>query len=133
MSSGFRDAYFCILFLPFVMMSVSCASDIPCTSALVKSWAPIFLPIAEPVPSAPWQPAHFDLNRSAALCACADKERLRTTASAVAKENTLKLILFIFKLHLGFRDPTLERQSIYKLSNIALFLGGGCNGPHGTL
>src|SRR5271165_5532752 len=103
MSSGFKDAYFGILFLPFVMISVSSASDIFCTSAVVKSWAPIFFPIAEPVPSAPWQPAHFDLKSADASCAPADKgRRLRTKESAVAIVNTLRLILFIFKLRLSF-------------------------------
>jgi hypothetical protein len=36
-----------------VMVSVSSASDIPCAAAVVKSWVPIFVPIAEPAPSAP--------------------------------------------------------------------------------
>src|ERR1700691_5982365 len=100
MSSGFRDApYLGILFLPFVMIVESSVSDIPCTSAVVKSWAPIFVPIAEPAPSAPWHAAHFDLySVSDALCACADNERRNTTAIAVTGANTSILIVFIFML-----------------------------------
>src|SRR5271157_5187781 len=106
-SSGFNlSAYFGILFLPFVMASVRSASDIFWTSAVVKSWTPIFFPIAEPVPSAPWQPAHLDLKVADASCAPADSEKLRTTANAVAIVNSLTSILFIFKLHSSIRWPS---------------------------
>src|SRR5580698_5141835 len=100
MSSGFRDApYFGILFFPFVMVSVSSASDIPCTAAVVKSWVPIFVPIAEPAPSAPWHATHFDLYRvSDAFCACADSESTSTTAIAVTVANPCILIVFIIML-----------------------------------
>src|ERR1700687_3173142 len=115
MSSDFRDPYFGILPLPFVMTSVSPASDIFCTSAVVKSWAPIFFPIAEPVPSAPWQPAHFDLKSADASCAPADRGMLRTTANAVAIVTTFTSILFIFKLHSILVGPTSESEYISKL------------------
>src|SRR5271157_2913329 len=110
-SSGFNlSAYFGILFLPFVMASVRSASDIFCTSAVVKSWAPIFFPIAEPVPSGPWHMAHFDLKRSA-LCACADRGRLRTTANAVAKINICISILFIFQAPFEFLLAQPENEN----------------------
>src|SRR5271165_1861318 len=94
--------YLGILFLPLVMASARSVSDIFCTSAEVKSWAPIFFPIAEPVPSAPWQAAHLALNVSAAPSARADRGRARTIANAVAIVSSGRLILFIFKLHSEF-------------------------------
>src|ERR1700683_1500845 len=125
MSSGFRDAYFGILFLPLVMISASAASDIPCTSADVKSCAPIFLPFAEPVPSAAWQPTHLDLKMVAASCARPDRGTQRRNANKVAIVNTLKSIFFISKLRLIFKVPfefwfgaTLKRKYTRKLCNI---------------
>jgi len=56
------------------------------------------LAMAEPVPSAPWHPAHFDLKSDDASCACADKERLSITAAAVVIVNSFRSILFIFRL-----------------------------------
>ncbi len=124
MSSALRDfPYAGILFLPFVMVSVSSASDSFCTSAVWKSWAPIFFPIPESLPSAPGQPAHFDLKSvSDALCACAYRGRLRTTANAVVTANTGTSILFICKLHPSSSWPNLGRSSTNR--NIELFEDG---------
>src|SRR5271169_2042145 len=105
------------------MISVSSASDIFCTSAVWKSWAPSFFPIAEPLPSALWQAAHFALYRvSDAVCARADKERGRTTVNAVARVNTS--ILFIFKLHSSYGWPAFGRKCIYQLQCWTLCVGG---------
>src|SRR5579863_8346996 len=104
MSSAFRDFPNAgILSLPFVMTLVRSASDIFCTSAPRKSRTPSFFPIDEPLPSAPWQAAHFDLYSVDASCACTDSGRLRTTANAVAIINTLTSILFMmFNLRSNF-------------------------------
>src|SRR5580698_4847723 len=104
MSSAFRDFPNAgILSLPFVMTLVRSASDIFCTSAPRKSRTPSFFPMDEPVPSAPWQAAHFDLYSVNASCARTDRGRLKTTANAVAIINTLTSILFMmFNLRSNF-------------------------------
>src|SRR3984885_8940753 len=48
--------------LPFAMLSVNCASVCFCTSPDVRSVTPNDFPVGTfPVPSGPWQAAHFDL------------------------------------------------------------------------
>src|SRR5947199_10080186 len=53
-------------FLPFSMTPARSASACFCTSSEARSFTFIFLPAGvSPLPSAPWQEAHFDLYTSA--------------------------------------------------------------------
>src|SRR5580704_3143704 len=112
------------------MISASSVSDIFWTSALVKSWAPIFFPIAEPVPSAPWQAAHFDLKSVDESCAPADSGTLRATAKADASAKVFRLIPFIFQLHSSSLAKHRHEHTSTLLQYCTVCIEKGCDVHH---
>src|SRR4029077_19350166 len=82
-------------FLPFSMTPARSASDCFCTSSEARSLTFIFLPAGvSPLPSAPWQDAHLDLNTSAvASAANAETDIAKAIARTTTDARNMVLIL----------------------------------------